>query len=50
MPIAYADGCADGAAVDAGGDTDELVVGTYVAKYPAASNGVAKPLGRLESV
>lgn len=61
MPVAYtggdADGAgggtdelADGAIVDAGGGTDELAAGTYVAKYSSALNGVAKPVGRLESV
>ena len=50
MPLAYAGGDADGAVVDAGAGADEPAVGTYVAKYSAALNGVAKPVGRLESV
>lgn len=46
VPVAYTGGDADGA----GGGTDELAAGTYVAKYSSALNGVAKPVGRLESV
>lgn len=50
MPVAYAGGDAGGAVVDAGGGTDALAVGTYVAKYSSALNGVAKPFGKLESL
>ena len=39
-----------GAVVDAGGSADESAAGVYVAKYASALNGVAKSVGRLESV
>ena len=62
VPVAYAGGGGGGGAVvdaggnaggavaDVGGSADESAAGVYVAKYASALNGVAKSVGRLESV
>ena len=47
--VADADGDAGGAVADVGGSA-ESAAGVYVAKYASALNGVAKSVGRLESV
>ena len=62
VPVAYAGGGGGGGAVvdaggnaggavaDVGGSADESAAGVYVAKYASALNGVAKSVGRLESM